>query len=166
MIEPAAAVGDLPDAAVPPRPGRRLLFGLVVAVVVLGLALAVVSAALLSGGPGRTTGPGTGSTAVSPLSSQDSAASLPASPTAGGAVLDQLDQIVTDALAAGRIDEEAAHKLREQLANLREDAGRGRIRKRVQTLKKTIDELRGDEKIDQATADQLNALLDKLVGGD
>jgi eukaryotic-like serine/threonine-protein kinase len=164
MIEPTPALSDPSDAILPRQPPRRLLFGLVAAVVVLGLALAMVTSALFSANPGRTAAPASGPAPVSPPLPQATSPSVTPSPTSASAILDQLDQAVTDALAAGRIDDETAQKLREQLDNLREDAGRGRIRKQAQALRKTIDELLNDEKIDQATADRLNTLLDTLLG--
>jgi serine/threonine-protein kinase len=164
MIEPVTALGDPPDAVPPGRLPRRLLIGLVAAVVVLGLALALVTAALLSGNGGRTAGSGPGSTTASPPVSAAPSTSVIPSPTSGGTVVDQLDQAISDALAAGRISGDTADKLRDQLNNLRDDAGRGRVRKAAQAMKKTIDELLNDGEIDPGTADQLNGLLDALIG--
>jgi hypothetical protein len=75
--------------------------------------------------------------------------------------VDQLDQTVTDALAAGQIDGDTADRLTQQIDGLR-DTSQGRLRKQVQSLQRTIDQLAQDNKIDQATADQLNALLGSL----
>jgi hypothetical protein len=71
---------------------------------------------------------------------------------------------VSDALAAGNIDADTAQQLREKLNELSDNAGRGRARKQVQALKKTISGLVDDKEIDQATADRLTALLDTLAG--
>jgi len=79
--------------------------------------------------------------------------------------VDQLDQTITDALAAGRIDVDAAQMLRDKLNDLRNSLGRGRARKQAEALKRTIDQLLRDDKIDQGTADQLTAFLDTLTAG-
>jgi serine/threonine-protein kinase len=166
MIEPIGAVIDGPDPVPPPRSTRPLLFVLAGAVLVLGFALALVTAALLSGGTTHSTGaaPSSG-TATSP--SVPPSASFPAAtPTSVPAILDQLDQIIGEALAAGKIDADTAEKLRHQLDDVRENAGRGRARKQAQALKKTISGLVEDEKLDQATAARLTALLDALGSDD
>ena len=162
MIESFPAVTDPPGAVSPQRFRRPLLYVLAGAVLVLAFALALVTAALLSGGATHSAAqaPASG-TATPPPSSPPT--SGPA-PTSTSAVLDQLNQVVSDALAAGNIDADTAQQLREKLNELSDNAGRGRARKQVQALKKTISGLVDDEKIDQATADRLTALLDTLAG--
>jgi hypothetical protein len=141
------------------EPGR-LLYALAAVVAVLGLALAVVTSALLSDNARHTAAGGAGSS--SSASAPQASSSVPTPSTSpSGSVADQLDQTVTDALAANLIDGDTADKLREQINSLR-DASEGRLRKQVQSFKRTIDGLTQDNKIDQATADQLNALLDSL----
>jgi serine/threonine-protein kinase len=162
LIEPAPALDDRTAAVPPRRAPRRMLIGLVAAVAVLGLALAVVTSALLSDNSGRTATPATGSSTTASASPQASPPPQTPTPTAGGTILDQLNQTVTAALATGRIDADAAEKLRDQLDNLRDAGGQGRIRKQVQAVKRTIDELLNDEKIDRAVADQLTTQLDAL----
>jgi serine/threonine-protein kinase len=164
LIQPAAGLDDRPAAVPPQRASRRLLIGLVAAVVVLGLALAVVTSALLSDNSGRTATPAPGSPTTAPASPPASPPPQTPTPTASGTIFDQLNQTLTAALAAGRIDADAAEKLRDQLNNLRDAGGQGRIRKQVQAVKRTIDELLTNEKIDRAIADQLNTQLDSLIG--
>jgi serine/threonine-protein kinase len=166
VIEPAAAVADPPAAAPSPPSRRPLLFVLVSAVVVVGFVLALVAAALLSGGAGHRTAqanaPSATETATAPTSEP------PESPAASGAsassIVDQLDQTISDALAAGHLDAATAQLLRDKINELRGTAGRGRARKQEQALKKTISGLVSDGKLDQGTADRLTALLDALVG--
>jgi serine/threonine-protein kinase len=160
LIEHATSV-DYRAEPVPPRhDSRRLLFGLLAIVAVLVLALAAVTSALLSDSARHNAAPGpdsSGATAASP-----SAPAQTPSPTASATVVEQLNQAVTDALTAGRMDDDTAKKLREDINNL-SDSGQGHVRKQVQSTKKTIDELVHDDKLDQATADQLNTLLDSLI---
>jgi eukaryotic-like serine/threonine-protein kinase len=165
MIEPMSAVAGLPDQA-GTRPLRPLLFGLGAAVVALGLALAVVTAALLSSPAARTAPPlPSSSPSATPQAALSASPSLTPSFGTAAAVVDQLDRIIGEALAAGRIDADSAQKLRDKLTDIRNNLARGRVRKQVQDLKRTIEGLLNDDKIDQSTADQLNALLDTLVGG-
>ena len=70
--------------------------------------------------------------------------------------MDQLDQTITDSLAAGRIDADAAQTLRDKLNDLRDSVGRGRVRKQAEAMKRTIDQLLNDNEIDQSTADRIS----------
>jgi serine/threonine-protein kinase len=159
LIEPAAAL-DYRTEPVPPRhESRRLLFGLLAIVAVLVLALTAVTSALLSDASRRNaaSGPGPSGTA----SASSSAPVQTPTPTSTADIIEQLDQTVTDALNANQVDADTAGKLRDEISNIG-DSGQSRVHKQVQTMKKTIDELVNDQKLDQATADRLNTLLDAL----
>jgi eukaryotic-like serine/threonine-protein kinase len=158
LIEPAA-VDYRAEPVPPPRHDSRrlLLFGLLAVVAVLVLALAAVTSALLSDNARHNAGSGPGpSSAASP-----SPPAQTPSPTASASVIDQLNQTVNDALAAGRIDADAAQRLRDGIRNLN-GSNQGHGHKQAQSMRKTIDDLVHDGRLDQATADQLNALLDSL----
>jgi eukaryotic-like serine/threonine-protein kinase len=159
LIEPAIVADYQPEAVPPRHDSRRLLFGLLAVVAALVLALAAVTSALLSDNSRHNAAPGPGSS-----SGASAAPSPPAqtpSPASSAPVIDQLNQTVTDALTAGRIDSDTAKKLRDDISNL-SGSGQGKVRKQVQSMKRTIDELVHDDKLDQATADRLNTLLDSL----
>ncbi len=162
LIEPAADPTGPSEAAPRARSPRPLLLGLIGAVVLLVFALVAVTTALLSSPAWRTAAPGTSAAAPPPSPLTSSSSSSPSSTS--GTVVDQLDQAITDAVAAGQIDPDAAQRLRDKLQDLRDGIGRGRARKQAQELKKTISELLDDEKIDQATADHLTTLLDSYLG--
>jgi len=158
LIEPAA-VDYRTEPVPPPRHDSRrlLLFGLLAVVAVLVLALAAVTSALLSDNARHNAAPGSGpSSAASP-----SAPVQTPSPTASASVIEQLNRTVNDALAAGRIDADAAGRLRDGIRNL-DGPNQGHGHKQAQSMRKTIDDLVHDGRLDQGTADQLNALLDSL----
>ncbi|WP_426513195.1 protein kinase domain-containing protein [Dactylosporangium sp. McL0621] len=177
--EPDFDVG--PDTEPGGAAGRRLprpvLGALVGAVVVLGLALAVVTAMLLSrpadqtAQPARSGGPGqpsqmTQTTQADPTGPPTTTASpLPAA-TTPQEIADRIEAAVADAVAAGTIDAEAADKLREKVDDLRQNAGRGKARKSAQELQRTINQLREDGQVAEQTATQLTGLLRPLLGGD
>ncbi|MEU7876414.1 hypothetical protein [Dactylosporangium sp. NPDC049140] len=158
--------------------GRRLprpvLGALVGAVVVLGLALAVVTAMLLSRPADRTAqpagsgGPGQPSqtTQADPTGPPTTTASRLPAATTPQEIADRIEAAVADAVVAGTIDAEAADKLREKVDDLRQNAGRGKARKSAQELQRTIDQLREDGQVAEQTAAQLTGLLRPLLGGD
>ncbi|MEH1125164.1 serine/threonine-protein kinase [Micromonospora sp. CPCC 206061] len=166
---PATLVAPPPTlfAAPPDRGGanRLLLAGLAGGIIAIGLALTIIAAALLSGsgepsrlGGGPSTSP---TTAAAPPSSPRP------SPTGSTAVINALDNTVTAALGAGRIDAEAARKLRDRLDRLREEAAGDRperdVRKQAGELAKDLDEQLKKGRIDRQTADELRALLRPLL---
>ncbi|MFG2042460.1 protein kinase [Dactylosporangium sp. NPDC048998] len=161
-VEPAA-----PPARRMPRP---LLAGLVGAVVVLGLALVVVIAMLVSRPAGETaqlaqSGPPTQTQTASPAPPSATASPIPTATTAR-AIADQFDAAIADGLAAGSIDSGTAEKLRGKLNDLRQGSGRGKVRKTAQELQKQINELHDDGRLDDQTAGRLTALLRPLMKGD
>ena len=161
MIEPASVLIGPPEPPPSRRSTRPLVYGLVAAVVVLALALAGVTGALLSGGrptasPTPTSGP-----IASPPASSPSPSAAP-SATSATAIVDQLEQTITDALAAGSIDGDAAQQLRDKLNNLSDHLGEGRAQRQIQDLTTTIGHLLDDGNIDQTTANELTTLLGML----
>jgi serine/threonine-protein kinase len=151
---------ELPPAEEVRRPPRAMLAGLLTAVAVLGLALVVVLTMLLSRTPARNAEP-----ARTPSSAP---ASVPASPAATptGTVFDQLEAVIAGALAAGRIEQDAADELQERLADLRDERGGGRVRKAARDFVEKVDKLREDDKLDQQTANQLRTLVQPLLGSE
>src|SRR5258705_3140186 len=162
MIEPGMPqLGVEPDALTARRMPRPLLGGLVGAVVVLGVALTIVTAMLLSRTADKTAQPAQSGPPTQIASAGYPSVTASAIPTASTAqaIADQLDATIADALAAGRIDSDAADQLRDKLNDLRRDAGRGKARKTAQDLQKKINELHDDGQLDDHTADQLTTLL-------
>jgi hypothetical protein len=140
------------------------VYGLVGAVVVLALALAGVTGALLSGATHAGSPTPTSAPIASAPASSPSPSAAP-SPTSATAIVDQLEQTITDALAAGSIDGDAAQQLRDKLNNLRDHLGEGRAQRQIQDLSSTIGHLLDDGNIDQTTANELTGLLGMLGGG-
>ncbi|MCW6009673.1 protein kinase [Micromonospora sp. CPCC 205371] len=170
-ISPPTLVASPPTLveAAPDRGGanRLLLAGLAGGIIAIGLALTVIAAALLSGsgepsGLGRVPSPTPTAAATQPPPT-----SPRPSPTGSTAVINALDNTVTAALGAGRIDAEAARKLRDRLDKLREEAAGDRpereVRKQANELAKDLDEQLKKGRIDRQTADELRALLRPLL---
>ncbi|WP_432826693.1 serine/threonine-protein kinase [Dactylosporangium sp. CA-092794] len=162
MIESGPLEPDEPPARRLPRP---LVAGLALAVVVLAIALVVVTAMLLSNPSGQTAQPAARPPSDSPAaeSAASSPPAPPPSPTVSRPVPDQIEAAIAEAVAAGRIDDDTAQELRDKLADLRRGNGRGKSRKAAQELQKSIDELRHDGRLDDATAARLTALLRPLL---
>ncbi|MEU7865301.1 hypothetical protein [Dactylosporangium sp. NPDC049140] len=139
-----------------------MLGGLIGTVVVLVLALTVVTTMLLSRPADRTAQPGS-PTQTSPSASPSVAASPVPSATTPQAIVNQLDVVIADALAAGRIDSGAADKLRDKLDDLRQNIGRSKERRTAQDLQRRINDLRDGGDLDDQTADDLTALLRPLL---
>jgi len=78
--------------------------------------------------------------------------------------VDQLDATITNALAASRIDADAADSVRDKIKDLREGLSGNKVGRKARELQRRINELRADDKIDQQTADQLTAILQPLIG--
>lgn len=170
---PAAPVVSAPPTLVDrrtpdPLPVRRtnhlLLAGLAGALIAVGLTLTVVAATFLSGEPAGTAQP-----APTGGSSRPAPSSPRPAPTTPAAVVSALDRTVTAALGAGRIDSQAAGKLRGRIDKLRDqvtDGGADRdVRKQAAQLQKDVAQQLGAGTIDQQTADQLTTLLRPLLTG-
>jgi serine/threonine protein kinase len=142
---------------------RLLLAGLAGGIIAIGLALTIIAAALLSGS-GEPSGLGGG---PSPSPTTAAPPSPRPSPTGSTAVINALDNTVTAALGAGRIDAEAARKLRDRIDRLRKEAAGDRperdVRKQANELTKDLDEQLKKGRIDRQTADELRALLRPLL---
>jgi eukaryotic-like serine/threonine-protein kinase len=165
VIEDTEALVAEPEP-VPDRTPRRLVPGLVGAAVVLGLVLAVLTAAALSR---STASPrlGSGLTRTAPSSSAAAAPALPAATaTTPQGIADELDAMISRALATGSIDADTAASLRDAVARLRDSHGGKKVRGQARDLQDTIKQLVGDGKIDQQSADRLAAALQPLTGDD
>lgn len=167
VIDPGRSLGRLP---------RPLLAMLVVAAVVLVAAVFAVGNTVLSGGDehsaqsGASPSTATTTAAEQPSSTPSSTPSI-ASPspestttTTAPSIIDRLDATVAEALAAGRIDSDAANSLRDKIKDLSESIGEDNVGEKAQELWKKIRELFAEKKIDQQTANQLITLL-KPRGG-
>jgi serine/threonine-protein kinase len=167
MIESRSAVlAEEPDAPAVRRMPRPLLGGLIGTVVVLVLALTVVTTMLLSrpvSRPTDTTAQPGSPTQASPPASPSVAASPVPSATTPQAIVNRLDVVIADALADGRIDSDAADKLRDKLDDLRQNIGRSKERRTAQDLQRRINDMRDDRDLDEQTADTLTALLRPLL---
>jgi serine/threonine protein kinase len=170
-VSPAKPLSAPPPTLVAPPPApdraganRLLLAGLAGAIIAIGLALTVIAAALLSGS-GEPSVRG-GDPSLSPTVAASPSSPRP-SPTGSTAVINALDNTVTAALGAGRIDAEAARKLRDRIDRLREEAAGDRperdVRKQANELTKDLDEQLRKGGIDRQTADELRALLRPLL---
>jgi serine/threonine-protein kinase len=169
MIDPGtSALDGEPPASSAPRMPRSLLAVLIAAVVVLAATVFLVAASLLSDGARQAAPPATSATATTQPPATPSAASSAPIPTAttARAIVDQFDATITGALAAGRINADAANSLRDKIKDLRESRSDNdnKVGKKARELQKRINELRADAKIDQQTADQLITLLQPLTG--
>ncbi|MGI5239881.1 serine/threonine-protein kinase [Dactylosporangium sp. CA-139066] len=175
-VAPAELGFDVePDGVAERHLPRPVLAALVGAVVVLGVALAVVTAMLLSRPPDQTAqSAGSGAPSGQPSQTTQAGSSGPPATTASPLpaattpqeIADRLEATIADAIAAGTIDAKAADKLREKVDDLRQNAGRGKVRKSAQELQRTIDQLRKDGQVDDQTAAQLIRLLRPLLSDD
>jgi serine/threonine-protein kinase len=159
-LAPPVPLGDVHTAS-----RRPLLLGLIVAIVLLVVALAGVTAALLSrpASPSATASPPATTPAPAVSSPPPAASTAPATTVAG--IADAIDAVIANALAAGTIDADAAGKLRDEVDKLRERRGK-KQREQVGQLRQTIGELADHGNLDQNTAAQLVALLQPLTGND
>jgi serine/threonine-protein kinase len=165
MIDPGAPAGQ--PGAPPARRPLRWLVVLAAAVVALAATVLLVWVGQQSGGNPPAAQPQTTATASAPPSPTPSVTSSTPSPTADNpqAIVAQLDETVTAALAAGRIDTDAADRLHDKIDDLRTNLGkRNKVGREARELQQRIDEMRTDAEIDQQTADQLTSLLQALTG--
>jgi eukaryotic-like serine/threonine-protein kinase len=160
-----------------PEPKRlpRLLLGLVVAAVLVATVAAIAVANMISSGGSKQASP--------PLTSPSSDAAAPSpTPSTGKstttttatspqAIIDQLNATIDSALAGGKIDGDTADSLRDKVKDVAESLNGGgdhgkkhKVGEKVQELLQRINELLNDGKIDQETADQLNAIIQPLTG--
>jgi serine/threonine-protein kinase len=169
MIDPGTPTqGGQPGAPPARRPPRALL-------VVLGAAVAVLAATALllraglqsSGSPPAAQPPASATTSAAPSPTPSVASSSPV-PTATSlpAIVAQLDLTIAEALTAGRIDADAADKLRDKINDLRASRNENKARRNAQEVQQRIDDLLADAKIDQQTAERLTTLLQLLTNRD
>jgi eukaryotic-like serine/threonine-protein kinase len=149
------------------RTPRPLLIALIALVAVLGLALAVVTGSLLSRQTQRPQA-GPASTATAPPASPSPAAPSSVVPTATTvpAIADALDTVISDAAAAGRIDNDTADNLRERVNQLRDGHSRKKMREQAQQFQDKVTEMASQGALDHQTADQMVSLLQQLSGSD
>jgi serine/threonine protein kinase len=148
-----------------PRPiSRPVLLGLIGAILVLGLALVIAMANRPTSAPRQTGQPAAPATVrttpappVSPTPTPTPTATTPS------AIADELDATIAAALAAGRIDSDAAKSLQDKVKDLRESHNQHKAGKSADEVQERVDELLGDGKIDQQTADQLATALQPLL---
>jgi hypothetical protein len=157
-----SALPVLPDLEHPRRMPRPLLLGLIGAIVVLGLALVIAITSRPSRVPGQTAQP-PGSSAVPTTTTPPPSPTPTLTATTAQGIADELDTIVAAAVAAGRIDSDVAHSLQEEVKNIRESRNQRKLGQNAREMQKKIDELVGDGKIDQQTADQLTTALQPLI---
>jgi eukaryotic-like serine/threonine-protein kinase len=155
---------DPPYSGLPQRSRRSLLavVGAAGAIVAAGLALTLLSPEF-SGDPGARGAPA--ATASSPPAS-----ARPPNGTAGPlrqwsgqaeAVLAEIDRILHDAVAAGRVRTDVARDLRRQLEALREKLADGKVRDAGERFDRLMDEVRmglSDGSVAPQTAAQLLAV--------
>jgi len=157
-----SALPVLPDLEHPRRMPRPLLLGLIGAIVVLGLALVIAITTRPSSAPGQTAQPPASSAVPTATTTPASPTPTPTATTAEG-IAEELDTIIAAGLAAGRIDSDVAGSLQDEVKNIRESRNQRKLRQNAQEMQKKIDELVGDGKIDQQTADQLTTALQPLI---
>ncbi|HEY3007383.1 MAG TPA: protein kinase [Micromonosporaceae bacterium] len=160
-LEADAAGGGL---ARPPGRSRLLLVGVLGGVAALVLGAILVAAALQSGnrsgsGTAAPTGPSTAGPATS------SASPTAQSPTAAPQGRDQIIAALGQLIDAAGLPKDDAARLQEDLAALADNRGKGNVRKRATELRRDIDKLMEEGRLDLATGNQLIALLEPLTGG-
>jgi serine/threonine-protein kinase len=171
---PATRVEDVPNPA--RGGGRRLMTGIgaALALVLVGLGLALLITALRPGdpdGPGEAGAASPQATTGSPEAPTSSPPPATPEALAPQDVITALDQEITQAFDGdGTITRDAFDELEDEVDDLREaleeEPGKQdeKLRKAAEDLRKEIDELREDGEIDQATADTLTGLLEPLLG--
>jgi serine/threonine-protein kinase len=120
---------DEPDTRSDQRLPRPLLALLIAAAVVLAGAVLYLSTILFSGDPEQASPPALSSTpaitdtpttdATQPPTTPSAESSAIPTTTTAQAIVDQLDATITNALAAGRIDADAADSVRDKIKDLR-----------------------------------------------
>jgi serine/threonine-protein kinase len=152
----------------PPGRSRVLLIGVFGAVAALVLGAILVVAALQSGsrtgdGTAAPSGPSTAGPATSSAASPTSA-----SPTALPQGRDQIIAALGQLIDAAGLPQDDAARLKEDLAALSSNRGKGNVRKKAAELEQDINRLMEDGRLDPATGTQLITLLQPLTatGGD
>jgi serine/threonine-protein kinase len=163
MIDPGtSALPVLPNLPRARRMPPPLLLGLVSAILVLGLALGIALATRPSGATGQTAQPPASSTAPATSAPPVSPTPTPTATTAQ-AIADELDTTIASALAAGRIDSDAANSLQDKVKDIRESHNQHKVSQNAQEMQNRIDEFLRDGNIDQQTADELTTALQPLI---
>jgi serine/threonine-protein kinase len=168
---PAAWDEPEPQAlAAPPRRSPLALVGLAGAIIAAGIALTLVAMSLRPTPNNKGAAPGSAVTAPNSASAAPSAAaSSPTArplPTTATGIVDEINLILTEAVAAGEISPEAAQELNDKLDDVRRRIADGRpkdVSRQAADLREKIVKAAADGNISRGTADRLTLVLSPLI---